>query len=65
MKNIEKCPNCGSDKFVVGKQDGYASVSPANKVFTLKSQALYHKICLTCGVVVKSFVKDPEKLVTK
>ncbi len=63
MKNEEKCPYCGGEKFVEGKQEGYASVGPANKTFTFKSQTLYHKICLNCGAVVKSYVKNPKKIV--
>ncbi len=65
MKNQEKCPYCGKEEFVEGKQEGYASIAPANKVLTFKSQVLYHLICLNCGAIVKSYVKEPKKLVTK
>lgn len=65
MKMLEKCPFCGNNEFVEGKQEGYASVGPANKVLSFKSQTLYHIICLNCGAVVKSYVKNPQKLVTK
>jgi len=58
----EKCPYCGSTEFVEGRQTGYAAVEPASKIFTFKSQALYHKICLNCGSVVKSYVKNPNVL---
>lgn len=61
----EKCPYCGSKKFVNGVQDGYSKIFPEGKTFTLKSQVLYHTICLDCGTVVKSFVKNPSKLITK
>lgn len=64
-KKIEKCPYCGNQEFVEGRQDGYATVSPANKTLTFKSQLLYHVICLNCGAVVKSYVKEPKKLVVK
>lgn len=60
-KNL-KCPYCGETEFVEGKQDGYGTVTPANKVLTLKSQDLYHVICLNCGTVVRSYVKEPLKL---
>ena len=63
MKKEEKCPYCGGEEFVEGKQDGYAAVGPANKTLTFKSQRLYHKICLKCGTVVKSYVKNPKKIV--
>ena len=49
-------------KFALGKQDGYAEVYPADKFFSFKSQKLYHEICLDCGTVVRSYIKNPEKL---
>lgn len=65
MNNVEKCPFCGNKEFIEVVQAGYASVYPANKVFTLKSQSLFHVICLNCGAVVKSYVKEPQKLAPK
>lgn len=65
MKEILECPYCKSKEFVEGVQNGYSSVGPANKIFTFKSQSLYHVICLNCGAVVKTFVKEPKKLVAK
>lgn len=65
MKDVEKCPYCGKEEFVEGVQGGYAAIAPATKVLTFKSAALYHVICLNCGAIVKSYVKDPKKLVTK
>ncbi len=57
-----RCPNCGSIKNVIGFQDGYGSVQ-ANNALTFKSQRLYHIFCLDCGTLIRSFVKNPEKLV--
>ncbi len=65
MKDIEKCPYCGKREFVEGVQDGYSAIAPANKILSFKSQNLYHVICLNCGAVVKSYVKEPKKIVTK
>lgn len=65
MNEVEKCPYCGSKEFVEGKQDGYSVLTPADKFMTLKSQVIYHVICLNCGAVVKSYVKQPKKLQTK
>lgn len=65
MNNIEKCPYCGKQEFVEGQQDGYGAIVPANRIFTFKSQILYHTICLNCGAVVKSYVKEPQKLVVR
>jgi predicted nucleic-acid-binding Zn-ribbon protein len=58
-----RCPYCGCEQFVCAKQDDYAAVTPANKVLTLKSQKLYHEICLNCGTVVRSYVPNPKNLV--
>lgn len=65
MNKIEKCPYCGKQEFIEGIQSGYAAIAPANKVFTFKQQVLYHVICLNCGAVVKSYVKEPQKIITK
>ncbi len=65
MHYTEKCPYCGKLEFVEGKQEGYGSIAPANKIFSFKSQTLYHIICLNCGAVVKSYVKEPKQIVTK
>lgn len=58
----EKCPYCGGKEFVEGKQSGYATVYPSNKTFTFKTQVLYHKICLNCGTIIRSYVKNPKLL---
>lgn len=54
-----KCPCCGKEEFVTGKQGmAYAGV----KISSLKERALYHEICVNCGTVVRTYVKNPEKL---
>lgn len=64
MEKIEKCPYCGSTKNVIGKQSTYAKVCP-NKKIALREETLYHVICLKCGTVIRSYVKNPENLVVK
>lgn len=54
-----RCPYCGYDQFGIGKQSGYACITP-DTTFSLRSYPLYHVICLNCGAVVKSFVEKPE-----
>ncbi len=61
----KKCPYCGEGEFVEARQEGYASLTPVGKIFTLKQQALYHILCTNCGRVVESYVKNPKKLVTE
>lgn len=59
------CPFCGGEDFVEGIQKSYAQITPANKVLTLKSQNVYHIICLKCGTIVRSYVKNPQELVVE
>ena len=60
VHEIEKCPYCGGTEFALGKQDGYAVVgAPA---FRFSSTPLMHRVCLSCGTVVRSYVLKPEKL---
>jgi predicted nucleic-acid-binding Zn-ribbon protein len=63
VDKIQFCPYCGGTGFVIGKQEDYASVTPADRALTLKSQKLYHIICLNCGSVVRSYVENPSKLI--
>ncbi len=65
MEKKEVCPYYGKEEFVEAKHSGYANVFPASKIFTTKEQAMYYVICLSCGTVVRSFVKDPHRLVVK
>lgn len=54
-----KCPYCGKEEFVTGKQGAaYAGIT----VSLLKERAVYHEICVNCGTIVRSYVKNPEKL---
>lgn len=65
MEKEEKCPYCGNENFIEAKQEAYGSVCPAHTILSFKSQILYHKICLNCGTVVKSYVKNPSALISK
>lgn len=63
MENAEeKCPHCGKKNSFIVRQSGYADVMPME--FSLKSQTLYHVVCLECGTVIRSFIKEPKKLLT-
>ena len=59
---IEYCPYCNGKKFVEGKHSGYAEVYGEG---LFSSSPLYHQICLKCGSVVRSYVKDPQILLKK
>ncbi len=60
---VTRCPYCGSSEIVPAYQDGYAAISGVQNKFG--SCALYHSICRNCGSIVRSYVKDPEKLLKK
>ena len=61
MNELKKCPYCCGEETVIGRQTNYAAVA-SNKAILLKSEPLYHVICLKCGSVLRSYVKNPEKL---
>ena len=65
MKKIRmtKCRFCGGTEFITGYQNFYGAVYSADSL--LHSASLYHTICRDCGSIVRSFVKDPEKLLKK
>ena len=47
-----KCPYCGKQGVA------YAGIT----VSLLKERAVYHEICVNCGTIARSYVKNPEKL---
>ncbi len=53
VKVIKECPFCGSKDFTEAKA---RFVSPLDDGF--HGSVLYHTICLKCGSVVRSYVKD-------
>ena len=61
---VTSCPFCGGTEMTEGFQGGYAELcSSANKLSG--SQIIYHSVCRNCGSVVRSYVKDPEKMLKK
>ncbi len=60
---ITHCRYCGGTEFITAFQNFYGSVTSAESM--LKTETLYHTICKSCGSVVRSYVKDPEKLLKK
>ena len=58
-----KCPYCRGTDMIEGVQGGYGAVSEVNHGF--RGEALHHIICRNCGTVIRSYVKDPEKMFPK
>lgn len=60
---IRQCPYCGCTEMIEAYQTMYGSItSPSNK---LCREPLYHTVCRGCGSVLRSYVKDPEKLLRR
>lgn len=57
------CPYCSGTETIEAYQDGYGCVSAVNNVWG--GARIYHVICRDCGSVIRSYVKDPEKLLKK
>ena len=56
---VHSCPKCGASEFGKGKQNGYAFMYPAGKM-SLGSK-IEHLICISCGFIIESYVKNPRK----
>ena len=64
MENIYRaCPYCGGTEMIEAYQGSYAVVTGLSH--KMGGVILYHSICRRCGSVVRSYVKDPEKLLKK
>ncbi len=60
---VMSCPYCGASDMIEACQGGYgAIVATSHK---LGGCALYHSVCRKCGTIVRSYVKDPEKLLKR
>lgn len=58
----EPCKYCYCTQYVEGKQDGYATVYGDSG---FSGTSLHYIVCRNCGTVVRSYVKEPEKLLKK
>ena len=62
-KYVQVCPYCGGSEIIVAYQDAYGAISAIHN--NLGGCALYHSVCRNCGSVVRSYVKNPEKLLKR
>ena len=60
---VKVCPYCGGNEFIETYQDAYGAITALQHKWG--GCALYHSVCRKCGSVVRSYVKDPEKLLKK
>ena len=57
------CPYCKGTKFVEIEQGGYAQATRVGHIF--KTANLIPLVCISCGAVIHSRVKNIESLLTK
>ena len=62
-KYVLACPYCGGKEVIETYQTSYGEVTAVSYKFG--GVALYHSICRNCGSVLRSYVKEPEKLLKK
>ena len=62
-KYVQKCPYCGGIEVIESLQVGYATITATNNMWG--GVELYHSVCRNCGSVVRSYVKNPEKLLKR
>ena len=60
---VARCPFCGGTEFIETFQSAYGAVSSTSN--KLGGCTLYHSVCRRCGSVVRSYVREPEKLLKK
>ena len=58
-----QCPFCGGTEMIRTFQGGYGAISAESNKWG--GCTLYHSVCRRCGSVVRSYVKDPEKLLKR
>ena len=60
---VIRCPFCGSTQMIETFQSAYGALTATSN--KLGGRPLYHSVCRQCGSVVRSFVKNPEKLLKR
>lgn len=60
---VTACPYCGGTEMIEAVQGGYGEINAVGHAF--RGAPLYHTVCRKCGSVVRSYVKKPEKLLSR
>ena len=60
---VTSCPYCGSTEMIEAFQTGYGAIVATSNKFG--GCSLRHSVCRKCGSIVRSYVKDPEKLLKR
>ena len=60
-----KCTNCGGDKIIKGTIEGNSRlvfIPERTKNFGVCSSRISTYVCQSCGMVVKQFLENPERI---
>lgn len=60
---VKACPYCGGSEIITAYQSAYGAITAVSH--KMGGCALYHSVCRDCGSIVRSYVKDPEKLLKR
>ena len=60
---VLECPYCGGTEMIEAYQSAYGAVTAKNNVWG--GTPLFHTVCRRCGSVVRSYVREPEKLLKR
>ena len=60
---VSRCPYCGGTEFTEAFQGGYGAITGTSH--RLGGRTLFHTVCMKCGSIVRSYVKEPEKLLKR
>jgi len=62
---MKECPKCGGQEISKGIQQGQGNIYPENlSIFKFGSEII-HVFCIKCGLIIESYVKNPEKITRK
>ncbi|MBQ0124716.1 MAG: hypothetical protein KBS59_00135 [Clostridiales bacterium] len=61
---VKECPFCGGTEIIEAYQTSYGAINATSNKWG-GGAALYHSVCRKCGSVLRSYVKEPEKLLKK
>lgn len=55
------CPFCGCSEYIEAHAANIANISK-NPAFSLKKATIIYQVCISCGTIIRSYVKNPKDL---
>jgi len=62
---VTSCPYCASSELFEALQEGYGGIYATSNMTFGSRCPLYHLVCRNCGTIVRSYVKEPEKILKR